>query len=83
MITIPTSQSQSADLSRWSSTRPGNARSNTILVSQGVHRSSSIETDTYTTNNHSKLIMRDTAVDQCARSRSLPSRTSPAALKSP
>jgi hypothetical protein len=80
MITIPASQSQNADLSCWSSTRPGNARSNTSLVSQSVHRSSSIETNTYA---HSKLIMRGAAVDQCARSRSLPSRTSPAALKSP
>jgi hypothetical protein len=83
MITIPTSQSQNADLSCWSSTRPGNARANTSLVSQFGHRSSSIETDTYTTYTHSKLIMRGTAVDQSDRSRSLPSRTSPATLKSP
>jgi hypothetical protein len=80
MITIPTSQNQNADLSCWSSTRPGNARSNTSLVSQFVHRSLSIQTDTYI---HSKLIMRGTVVDQCARSLPLPSSTSPAALKSP
>jgi hypothetical protein len=80
MTKIPTSQSQNADLSRWSSTRLGDARSNTSLVAQFVYRSSARETHAYA---HSKVLTRGQAASQYARSRRLPSPTSSAALKSP
>jgi hypothetical protein len=80
MITIPTSQIQGPHLSRWLSIRHGSVRSNARFPPQLVHRSSSIQTNTYT---QSKLIMRGNAVGRCARSRSLSSRASPTALKSP
>ena len=80
MITVPTSQSHNADLSRWSSTRHGDARSNTSFLHQFVHQSLSIDTNSYT---HSKLTMHGNAVEQCARSRSLSARSSLAAHKSP
>jgi len=80
MITIPTSQIQSPHLSRWFSIRHGGARSNTRFRSQPMHRSSSLETDTYA---HNKPLMRANAVDQSTQSRRQPSRASAAALKSP
>jgi hypothetical protein len=82
MITIATSQIHDTRRSRWSIRHAG-ARSNARFRSQLMqlmHRSSSPKPHTYA---HSKPLTCGNAVDQWARSRWLPARTSPAALKSP
>jgi hypothetical protein len=87
MITIPAPQIQNTDRSRWSLIRRRGARSNACFRSQLAHRTSSLDADTHVGSNPltvgNNLLTRRNAVDQCARSRSRPSRTSSAELKSP
>jgi len=80
MITFPKSQIQNTDLSRRPLIRYGGARANARLRSQLVHQSSLPKPDTYA---RTAPFMRDNVVDQRVQWRRLPSRASPAALKSP
>ena len=80
MITVPTSQVQNTDRSRWSSIRHGGPRANVRLRAHRRHRSSRLKADSCTRGGP---IMRGNVIDQRAQWHLLPSRTSFAARKSP
>jgi hypothetical protein len=79
MITFPVSQIQNSDPACWSSIRHGGARANARWRLQHAHRSSLLKTDICPCRG----LLPGNVVGQHTHGRHLPSRSSPAVLKSP